>query len=75
MYILTRLSKGLCGEMKIVLKRPFAFFLQVVDVSQYSNAEAWSVKCQALIPNYEKANGEGATVFGNMLKAKLATAT
>ena len=41
-------------------------------MSKYSNAEAWLAKCQALIPNYEKANEEGAAIFGNMLKSKMA---
>ena len=41
-----------------------------VDLSEYSNAEAWFEKCVELIPNYEQANGEGATAFGEFYKSK-----
>jgi len=45
-----------------------------IDLSEYKNAEAWFEKCKALIPNYEKANGEGATGFGGWFKSKQAAA-
>jgi len=38
------------------------------DTSKYTEIEKWFTKCQALIPNYEKANGEGAEFFGNWYK-------
>ena len=41
-----------------------------VDVSTYPKIEAWYKKCIKLVPNYEKANGEGATEFGEYYKAK-----
>ena len=44
--------------------------LSEVDLSEFSNAEAWFEKCCGLIPNYEKANGEGATGFGEFYKSK-----
>jgi len=43
----------------------------VVDLSEFSNAEAWFEKCCALVPNYEKANGEGAVGFGGFYKSKV----
>jgi glutathione S-transferase len=43
-----------------------------VDLSEYKDAEAWFTKCTALIPNYEKANGEGAAAFGAWFKSKSA---
>merc|ERR1712083_547493 len=36
----------------------------------YSNIESWFDKCVKLVPNYEKANGEGATAFGGFYKSK-----
>jgi len=41
-----------------------------VDLSTYTNIESWFAKCAKLIPNYEKANGEGATAFGAFYKSK-----
>ena len=41
-----------------------------VDFSSYPNIEAWLEKCIKLVPNYEKANGEGATAFGGWYKSK-----
>jgi len=41
-----------------------------VDLSQYSNAEAWFEKCVKLVPNYEKVNGEGCAAFGGYYKSK-----
>ena len=32
----------------------------------------WLEKCKAAIPNYEKANGEGATSFGDWYKSQVA---
>ena len=32
----------------------------------------WMEKCKAAIPNYEKANGEGATSFGDWYKSQVA---
>jgi len=43
---------------------------EYIDLSEYKNAEAWLEKCKALIPNYEKANGEGAAQFGDWFKTK-----
>jgi len=41
----------------------------VTDLSSYEDIEKWLTKCQGLIPNYEKANGEGATAFGGWYKS------
>jgi len=41
-----------------------------IDLSGYKNCNAWFAKCKDLIPNYEKANGEGATKFGGFYKSK-----
>jgi len=41
-----------------------------VDLSEYSNISAWFERCVKLVPNYEKANGEGAAVFGGFFKSK-----
>ena len=43
----------------------------VVNLSEFSNAEAWFGKCCALVPNYEKINGEGAAAFGGFYKSKV----
>jgi len=43
-----------------------------IDLAEYKNAEAWFEKCVKLVPNYEKANGEGAAAFGGFYKSKLA---
>merc|ERR1712088_1236936 len=34
-----------------------------LDLSTFPNCEAWFEKCCKLVPNYEKANGEGAAAF------------
>jgi len=44
---------------------------EVIDFSAYPNVEAWFEKCIAAIPNYEKANGEGAEAFAAFYKSKL----
>merc|ERR1711971_501689 len=41
-----------------------------VDLSTYTNIMSWFEKCVKLIPNYEKANGEGAAFFGGYYKSK-----
>ena len=41
-----------------------------VDLSTYTNIVTWFDKCVKLIPNYEKANGEGAAFFGGYYKSK-----
>eukprot|EP00088_Acartia_fossae_P047878 TRINITY_DN5203_c0_g1_i1.p1 TRINITY_DN5203_c0_g1~~TRINITY_DN5203_c0_g1_i1.p1 ORF type:complete len:221 (-),score=73.91 TRINITY_DN5203_c0_g1_i1:213-875(-) len=40
------------------------------DMSAYKNTQAWAARCMALIPNYQKCNGEGAAVFGAWMKPK-----
>jgi len=44
--------------------------LPEIDLAEYSNLEAWYEKCVKLVPNYEKANGEGAAAFGGFFKSK-----
>ena len=44
----------------------------VFDFADYPELNDWFEKCKALIPNYEKANGEGATGFGGWFKSILA---
>ena len=41
-----------------------------LDLSTYPNIASWFDKCVKLIPNYEKANGEGAAFFGGYYKSK-----
>jgi len=41
-----------------------------IDLAPYKNLEAWAAKCIALVPNYQKANGEGAVAFGAFFKSK-----
>ena len=41
-----------------------------MDLSTYPNITSWFDKCVKLIPNYEKANGEGAAFFGGYYKSK-----
>merc|ERR1711879_535601 len=41
-----------------------------IDLASLPNCEAWFEKCCKLVPNYEKANGEGATAFGGFYKSK-----
>ena len=43
-----------------------------VDLSEFKNAEAWYEKCIKIVPNYEKACGEGANNLGAFYKSKLA---
>jgi len=43
-----------------------------IDLADYSDVLAWFDKCKDLIPNYEKACGEGATAFGAFYKSKVA---
>jgi len=45
---------------------------EAFDVSKYTDMNAWYEKCKGLIPNYEKANGEGAAKFGGFYKSKQA---
>jgi glutathione S-transferase len=40
----------------------------VTDLSKYANTEKWLAKCEGLIPNYAKANGEGAEAMGGWFK-------
>lgn len=42
------------------------------DITAYKNIISWIVKCEATIPDYAKANQEGADKFGSMVRAKLA---
>lgn len=37
-----------------------ALHKDLIDVSEFKNAVAWFEKCKGVIPNYEKADGEGA---------------
>ena len=39
------------------------------DLSSYEATNAWYEKMKGKIPNYEKANGEGAAGFGGWFKA------
>ena len=41
-----------------------------LDLSTNPNITSWFDKCVKLIPNYEKANGEGAAFFGGYYKSK-----
>ncbi len=46
------------------------------DLAAYNpEVNEWFEKCKALIPNYEKANGEGAAAFGGWYKSKAANTT
>ena len=40
------------------------------DLAPYVETNAWFEKMKTEIPNYEKANGEGATAFGGWFKSK-----
>jgi glutathione S-transferase len=40
------------------------------DLTPYAETNAWFEKMKTEIPNYEKANGEGATAFGGWFKSK-----
>ncbi len=39
------------------------------DLAAYPEAKAWFNKMKAEIPNYEKANGEGARFLGDFFKS------
>ena len=41
-----------------------------VNLEEFPEAKKWAAKMKTLVPNYEKACGEGATEFGNFFKAK-----
>ena len=41
-----------------------------VELASFANIEAWYEACVKLVPNYEKANGEGAAAFGAFYKSK-----
>jgi len=41
-----------------------------LDLASFPNTVAWAEKCVKLVPNYEKANGEGAAAFGGFYKSK-----
>ena len=46
---------------------------EAFDLSAYSpELNEWFEKCKALIPNFEKANDEGAVAFGGWYKGKAA---
>jgi len=40
------------------------------DLTPYAETNAWFEKMKTEIPNYEKANGEGAAAFGGWFKSK-----
>jgi len=42
------------------------------ELDKYGDLVAWAAKMKAAVPNYEKANGEGATGFGGFYKSKAA---
>nr|QTW43614.1 GSTdelta/epsilon3 [Eurytemora affinis] len=46
------------------LKNTVATQKDLLDVSAFKNVEAWFEKCKGVIPNYEKADGEGAKALG-----------
>ena len=41
-----------------------------IDLDQYPEIKKWLAKMKAAIPNYAKANGDGADAFRNMFKEK-----
>ena len=41
-----------------------------VELASFANIEAWYEACIKLVPNYEKANGDGAAAFGAFYKSK-----
>nr|ACO10344.1 Glutathione S-transferase 1-1 [Caligus rogercresseyi] len=43
----------------------------IVPLDKYKELEAWFDKCVSLIPNYEKANGNGAKAFSEFYKSKV----
>ena len=42
-----------------------------IDLTTYTNIEAWFEKCVKLIPNYEKVNGDRVATFGDFYKSKM----
>jgi len=40
------------------------------DLTPYAETNAWFEKVKKEVPNYEKANGEGAAAFGGWFKSK-----
>jgi len=40
------------------------------DLEPYAEVKAWFEKVKSEVPNYEKANHEGATAFGGWIKSK-----
>ena len=40
------------------------------DLTPYTETNAWFEKLKKEVPNYEKANGEGAAAFGGWFKSK-----
>ena len=36
------------------------------DLSEYAEVNAWFERVKSEVPNYEKCNGEGATLFGGL---------
>ena len=42
------------------------------DLTPYAETNAWFEKMKAAVPNYAKANGDGATTFGGWFKSKQA---
>ena len=40
------------------------------DLTPYAETNAWFEKLKKEVPNYEKANGEGAATFGGWFKSK-----
>jgi glutathione S-transferase len=46
---------------------------EAFDLSAYNpELNEWFEKCKALIPNFDKANDEGAVAFGGWYKSKVA---
>ena len=46
---------------------------EAFDLSSFNpELNDWFEKCKAAIPNYEKADGEGAAAFGGWYKSKAA---
>nr|ACO15541.1 Glutathione S-transferase 1-1 [Caligus clemensi] len=41
-----------------------------MQLEEYKELEAWFTKCVSLIPNYDKANGDGVKAFGEFYKSK-----
>ena len=45
---------------------------EVADLSKYKELNGWFERVKALVPNYEKVNGEGAAMFGGWYKGAAA---